>query len=121
MLGKYLFVVIYTYLIQLDPRALKSPQILELSGIGDSRLLRSLDITPIIDLPGVGENMQEHMFCAFTFGELTLRKTREEITYTEMIDQNLIQISPLRPLTHWMMKSTLRRNYYFSAFKRSPQ
>lgn len=86
-----------TSLIELDRRALKSPQVLELSGIGDSRLLSSLGITPIIDLPGVGENMQEHMFCALTFGELTLRTTREEITYIEMINQNLIQISPLRP------------------------
>lgn len=90
------FYVIYTSLIELDYRALKSPQILELSGIGDSRLLSSLGITPILDLPGVGENMQEHMFCALTFGSLTLRITREERTYTEVFDQNLIQISPLR-------------------------
>lgn len=88
---------IYTSLIELGRRALKSPQVLELSGIGNSRLLSSLGITPIIDLPGVGENMQEHMFCALTFGELTLRTTREEITFIKMNDQNSIQILPLRP------------------------
>jgi len=37
-----------------------SPQILELSGIGSHRLLQSLEIESKIDLPGVGENVQEH-------------------------------------------------------------
>lgn len=34
-----------------------TPQLLELSGIGDSTLLKSKGITPIIDLKGVGENL----------------------------------------------------------------
>lgn len=49
--------------------ALKSPQILELSGIGSSHLLKTLKIEPVVDLPGVGENMQEHMTCALMFGK----------------------------------------------------
>lgn len=49
--------------------ALKSPQILELSGIGNSQLLKTLKIEPVVDLPGVGENMQEHMTCALMFGK----------------------------------------------------
>lgn len=49
--------------------ALKSPQILELSGIGDSQLLKTLNTEPVVDLPGVGENMQEHMTCALMFGK----------------------------------------------------
>ncbi|KLO08738.1 GMC oxidoreductase [Schizopora paradoxa] len=40
--------------------ALKSPQILELSGIGDKRILEPLGIKTIVHLPGVGANMQEH-------------------------------------------------------------
>jgi len=42
--------------------ALKTPQVLELSGIGDSCILNSLGIKTIVDLPGVGQNMQEHSF-----------------------------------------------------------
>ncbi|QRW13145.1 GMC oxidoreductase [Ceratobasidium sp. AG-Ba] len=40
--------------------AIQSPQILELSGIGNATLLQSLGIRPLINLPGVGENLQDH-------------------------------------------------------------
>ncbi|KIJ38389.1 GMC oxidoreductase [Sphaerobolus stellatus SS14] len=40
--------------------ALKSPQILELSGIGDPNILKPLGIDVKVDLPGVGANLQEH-------------------------------------------------------------
>ncbi|KAF9461105.1 alcohol oxidase [Collybia nuda] len=39
----------------------QTPQILELSGIGNPDLLTKHGIIPIIDLPGVGENMQDHV------------------------------------------------------------
>ncbi|KAJ4478453.1 alcohol oxidase [Lentinula aciculospora] len=41
---------------------IQSPQILELSGIGNSSILQSVGIEPLIDLPQVGENMQDHLF-----------------------------------------------------------
>ncbi|KIJ50029.1 GMC oxidoreductase, partial [Sphaerobolus stellatus SS14] len=40
--------------------ALKSPQILELSGIGDPKVLEPLGIDLKVDLPSVGTNMQDH-------------------------------------------------------------
>jgi choline dehydrogenase len=40
--------------------AVKSPHILELSGIGQADLLRSLGIPVHHDLPGVGENYRDH-------------------------------------------------------------
>lgn len=40
--------------------AVQTPQILELSGIGNPDLLRRYGITPRHDLPGVGENYQDH-------------------------------------------------------------
>ena len=40
--------------------AINSPQILELSGIGDGERLRALGIETAHHLPGVGENLQDH-------------------------------------------------------------
>src|SRR5699024_865425 len=34
--------------------AFNAPQLLQLSGVGDAEHLRSLDIEPVVDLPGVG-------------------------------------------------------------------
>lgn len=39
---------------------MKSPQMLELSGIGDAKLLESFGIETLIDNPNVGENLQDH-------------------------------------------------------------
>ena len=41
--------------------AFGSAQLLQLSGVGPAGLLRSLDIGVIADLPGVGENLQDHL------------------------------------------------------------
>ncbi|KAF8519998.1 GMC oxidoreductase [Hysterangium stoloniferum] len=47
----------------LSTGALKSPQLLELSGIGRQDVLRKIGVDVKIDLPGVGENVQEHIVC----------------------------------------------------------
>ncbi|NHB57502.1 choline dehydrogenase [Acinetobacter sp. 194] len=41
--------------------AIASPQILQRSGVGAQNLLKSLDIPVVQDLPGVGENLQDHL------------------------------------------------------------
>ena len=41
--------------------AVNSPQILQTSGIGPSALLQQHGITPLADLPGVGDNLQDHL------------------------------------------------------------
>ncbi|HLW70832.1 MAG TPA: choline dehydrogenase [Candidatus Binataceae bacterium] len=41
--------------------AINSPQILMLSGVGDAAQLRRLGIAPVIDLKGVGQNLQDHL------------------------------------------------------------
>jgi choline dehydrogenase len=41
--------------------AINSPQILMLSGIGSKKLLENVDISCSHDLPGVGQNLQDHL------------------------------------------------------------
>lgn len=51
----------------LSAGAIKSPQLLELSGVGKRDVLDRLGVDVKIDLPGVGENVQEHiMFGAYS-------------------------------------------------------
>ncbi len=38
-----------------------TPQILELSGVGQAERLHALGIEPVLDLPGVGANLQDHL------------------------------------------------------------
>ncbi|XP_075983794.1 glucose dehydrogenase [FAD, quinone]-like [Anticarsia gemmatalis] len=45
----------------LSAGALQSPQLLILSGIGDAEHLKELGIYPIVNLPGVGKNLQDHV------------------------------------------------------------
>ncbi|TDL18468.1 alcohol oxidase [Rickenella mellea] len=40
----------------------QTPQLLELSGIGGKALLAQHDIESLVDLPGVGENLMDHLF-----------------------------------------------------------
>lgn len=49
-------------------RALKSPQLLELSGIGRRDVLEKIGVPLRVELPGVGENVQEHIFAQFSWG-----------------------------------------------------
>ena len=51
--------------------AFGSPQILELSGIGDATRLKSMGITPRINLPSVGEHLADHFLTRLTFELLT--------------------------------------------------
>ena len=41
--------------------AINSPKIMEQSGVGQAGRLKNLGIAPVHDLPGVGENLQDHL------------------------------------------------------------
>jgi len=47
--------------------AINSPQLLELSGIGQASRLQALGIPVVHDLPGVGENLQDHFVVGLTY------------------------------------------------------
>ncbi|KAK5629115.1 hypothetical protein RRF57_004830 [Xylaria bambusicola] len=44
-----------------------TPKILELSGIGTKELLEKHNITTVLDLPGVGENLQDHLMTGLSY------------------------------------------------------
>ena len=46
---------------------INSPKILELSGIGRTEILSSIGVDLKVNLPGVGENVQEHMYFFMTY------------------------------------------------------
>jgi choline dehydrogenase len=64
--------------------AIRSPQLLELSGVGDAALLRRHGIDVVAHLPGVGRNLQDHLMPRITF------ECNRAITVNDMLG------SPLR-------------------------
>lgn len=51
----------------LSAGGVQSPQLLELSGIGQGARLQALGIPVVRDLPGVGENLQDHYISRLTY------------------------------------------------------
>ncbi|KIJ27388.1 GMC oxidoreductase [Sphaerobolus stellatus SS14] len=47
--------------VVLSAGSIQTPQVLEHSGIGNPEILQKHDIKPVVKLPGVGENLQEHL------------------------------------------------------------
>jgi choline dehydrogenase len=47
--------------------AVGSPQLLQLSGVGPAALLQQHGIAPVVDAPGVGENLQDHLQLRMAF------------------------------------------------------
>jgi choline dehydrogenase-like flavoprotein len=58
----------------LSAGAIGSPKILELSGVGNSTILRDAGVEPVLDFPTVGENLADHVHSwanAFTNASVT--------------------------------------------------
>lgn len=47
--------------------AIRTPQLLELSGVGDASRLREIGVPVVCDLPGAGENLQDHLMARIGF------------------------------------------------------
>ncbi|KAE8145655.1 hypothetical protein BDV25DRAFT_133591 [Aspergillus avenaceus] len=70
----------------LSAGALVSPTILELSGVGNPSILQKFNITPRVDLPTVGENLQDQFnngMAAQGYGTVTGAST---VTYPSVTD-----------------------------------
>ena len=53
--------------VVLSGGAINSPQLLQLSGIGDTNLLRQLGINTIVDSRAVGRNLQDHLAVSYVY------------------------------------------------------
>lgn len=62
----------------LSAGAIGSPQILQCSGVGDGELLRSLGIPLVHHLPGVGEDLQDHLQIRLVY-KTKLRTLNDEV------------------------------------------
>lgn len=61
--------------------AIGSPQVLLLSGIGPADELRRSGIEPVVDLPGVGRNLQEHPILPIIWKARTTRTFLRHLRY----------------------------------------
>ncbi|MEM8974031.1 MAG: choline dehydrogenase [Pseudomonadota bacterium] len=69
--------------IILSAGAIGSPQILQLSGIGPGAVLSDAGIEVQHELPGVGENLQDHLQVRFVY-ETTLRDSLNTVWHSRM-------------------------------------
>lgn len=64
--------------VVLSAGPIKSPQLLELSGVGQAERLKALGVAVVADVAGVGENLIDHLQARITF-EASQRVTLNEI------------------------------------------
>jgi len=65
--------------VLLTAGAVQSPQLLQLSGIGDPERLRAAGVAPLHDLPGVGANLQDHLDVIMNWRSRGLRTVFSEV------------------------------------------
>ena len=87
--------------IILSGGAVNSPQLLMLSGIGPRKHLESLGIPVLVDSPGVGSNLQDHIYPSLTV------YTKKNITLVQRREVNPIS------LANYLIKGEFV-NYYIS-------
>lgn len=87
-----------------------SPQLLQVSGVGDKSLLTPLGITVVSDLPGVGMHLTDHLSGAIVYStsaEITgdmytgnATYAAEQVTLWKAGDPNSILNSPNDPIAY---------------------
>ncbi|KAJ7464159.1 alcohol oxidase [Mycena latifolia] len=68
-----------------------SPKVLELSGVGNSTILKAAGVTPVLSLPTVGENFADHVHSwANAFTNITLTKDALLLNLTFAAEQEAL-------------------------------
>lgn len=81
--------------IILSAGAVGSPQILMLSGIGPRRELEAADIPCLLELPGVGKNLKDHLQCGLEFDAPDLGQSIAEVGISVGPDALRAPLGPL--------------------------
>jgi choline dehydrogenase len=78
--------------------AIQSPQLLELSGVGDAERLRALGIPVVADLPAVGENLSDHYHIRVAW------RSRGVVTVNDLLHRPWLH-GP-RAMLEWQLRGT---------------
>ena len=98
---------------------INSPQLLQLSGIGEGALLRSLGIKIVHELAGVGENLRDHYaprFCARVKGIQTINEQSKgvkllgEIAKYFVGGRSILNLSPSMVYGFWHSDPVAKNN-----------
>ncbi|MBB44538.1 MAG: choline dehydrogenase [Rhodospirillaceae bacterium] len=98
---------------------INSPQLLQLSGIGEPELLRSLGIKIVHELTGVGENLRDHYaprFCARVKGVETINEQSKgiklfgEIAKYFIGGKSILNLSPSMVYGFWHSDPVAKNN-----------
>ncbi|KAJ7479167.1 alcohol oxidase [Mycena latifolia] len=98
--------------IILSAGALKTPQLLEVSGVGNAKLLSSLGIPSILDIPQVGENLQDHPLISADFNVRPGFQTLDQLRFNSTF--------AAEAATEYATKRTGPMSYTFSFFATVP-
>ena len=79
----------------LSAGAIGSPQLLLLSGLGPSKQVEALGIAPSADLPGVGENLQDHLSVGESYFCTQPVSLTEIETFTNWMKYVILRDGPL--------------------------
>ncbi|MEM7404389.1 MAG: GMC family oxidoreductase N-terminal domain-containing protein [Pseudomonadota bacterium] len=99
--------------------AINSPQLLQLSGVGDPALLQELGIETVHALPGVGENLRDHFAPRFSARVKNVETLNErskginllgEIARYLMGKRSIVALSPTMVYGFWHSDEVLKTN-----------
>ena len=76
--------------------AVRTPQLLELSGVGDPRRLEPLGIPVVHALPGVGENLQDHLMVRITYHARFTRTVNDMMRDRWRLMREVIEFAAMR-------------------------
>lgn len=83
--------------------AIRTPQVLELSGIGGAAALKTGGVQQILNMPGVGENLQDH----------ALMQTRQGFNNSDIIYPNFLQNDDVNSASHALYYANRTGPYTF--------
>ena len=80
----------------LSAGAIRSPQLLELSGIGEAAHLERLGVPVVQDLPGVGCNLQDHLMTRLTYESAVRGTVNDMMTSPWSMAKSLLRYATRR-------------------------